>query len=551
MLRAAVPFLGEPPALDDLRYLLLDRAEEITAEFYRTITSSVQAAPFIEDDEKLGRLHRSLGEWMAAFLGSPPDAAERGELAVRMTVTHLRIGMPLELTMLGHHTLRSIMNRELMERWPAGDRLGLIQATERLQRAFDYDLLLMVSCYHGEALARADSAGAGMKRANERLEQSLAAQEGLLRTTSHELRTPLAGLVGMLRMLKRGVYEQEEERGAALDDALGAAHHLQALTDDLLHLARLDLGRDSFQRVDFSVRAASEEVLRRLEGRAQEAGVTLQLAGDCENRVESESCMVYADRERHAQILTNLVQNAIRHAPGGAVTVHLHSLPESGHIVTEVHDNGEGIDAELLPQLFQPFTQSAGGGSLGLGLTICRRLVLAMGGRILAESAGPGQGSTFSFTLPMAGRETTSRITEGPTDATSSILLVDDDALWSSDLARTLAKELAVHVVAVPTAAEAFDVIAERRFDLILLDVALPSTSEGRARDGLALLEELARHPDTLLARKWLISGHEPRFLRTELEHAWHDAFIMKSEILADPPQFLDRARAALPTRHG
>lgn len=544
LLRAAEPFLGQAPQLDELRYLLLDRADEITSEFYRTITSSVEAAPFIQDELKLKRLHASLVEWMDAFLSSPPEARERAELALRMTVTHLRIGMPLELTMLGHKTLRSIMVRELMERWPAGDRFGLIQATESLQRAFDYDLLLMVSCYHAEALGRADAAGAGLRRANERLEQSMQAQEDLLRTTSHELRTPLAGLVGMLRMLKRGVYEGTDERTEALDDALGAAHHLQALTDDLLHLARLDLGRDHFQRSDFELREASDEVLRRLRARAEEGQVDLMIE-------PGESCPVFADRERHAQILTNLVQNAIRHSPEGSVRVSLQELPESGHVLTEVRDNGQGIDAELLPKLFQPFTQSSGGGSLGLGLTICRRLVLAMGGRILAESDGPGQGSCFSFTLPMAGRESEANFTEGPDDAPLQLLLVDDDAVWSHDLATWICSELPMRVVAVSTAEAALESVRHARFDLILLDVALPSTSEGRARDGLSLLEELARHPDTLLARKWLISGHDPRFLRAELERSWHDAFHTKAEVLADRPAFLAAMRAALPDRHG
>jgi signal transduction histidine kinase/CheY-like chemotaxis protein len=538
-LRAAATFLGPPPALDDLRYLLLDRGEEITAAFYERITASVDTASFIEDAAKLERLHHSLLEWLRAFLSSPPEANERAELALRMTVAHLRIGMPLELTMLGHNALRGIMTRELMERWPVGDRLGLIDASERLQRAFDYDLLLLVSCYHAEALGRAAAASQGLKRANERLEQSMQAQEGLLRTTSHELRTPLAGLVGMLRMLKRGVYDEGPERTEALDDALGAANHLQALTDDLLHLARLDLGSDRFCLEDFDLRAASEVVLRRLNPRAEEGQVQFSLEG--------EEASVHADRERHAQILTNLLQNAIRHSPGGHIRVGIQELEESGHVLTEVVDDGCGIDPKLLPSLFQPFTQSSGGGSLGLGLTICRRLVLAMGGRIVAESEGSGKGARFAFTLPTGGRHAGAHFVEGPDDASARMLLVDDDAVWSHDLADFLTSELPLQVTAVSTADAALQAVTQTRFDLILLDVALPSTGEGRDRDGLSLLEELARHPDTLLARKWLVSGHDASFLRTELEHAWHDRFLTKADLLADRPAFVAQVRAALP----
>ncbi len=538
-LRAAATFLGAPPALDDLRYLLLDRGEEITAAFYERITASVDAAPFIEDELKLKRLHHSLLEWLQSFLSSPPEAHERAELALRMTVTHLRIGMPLELTMLGHKTLRGIMTRELMERWPGGDRLGLIDASERLQRAFDYDLLLMVSCYHGEGLGRAAAASQGLKRANERLEQSMQAQEGLLRTTSHELRTPLAGLVGMLRMLKRGVYEEGPERAEALDDALGAAHHLQALTDDLLHLARLDLGSDRFWLEDFELRAASEAVLRRLSPRAEEGQVQI--------RIEGAEAAVHADPERHAQILTNLLQNAIRHSPGGHIRVCLQELEQSGHVLTEVIDDGAGIDLELLPRLFQPFTQSSGGGSLGLGLTICRRLVLAMGGRIVAESEGPGKGARFAFTLPAGGRHSGAHFVKGPDDARARMLLVDDDAVWSHDLASFLTEELPLQITSVSTAEAALQAVGKTHFDLIVLDVALPSTGEGRDRDGLSLLEELARHPDSLLAKKWLVSGHDASFLRAELEHSWHDSFLTKADLLADRAAFIARVRAALP----
>jgi len=542
LLRAAEPFLGAPPQLEDLRELLLAEFPAITAAFYATIVSHAEAAHFIRDEAKLKRLHVSLQEWMEGFLGSPPEASERAEIAVRMANTHLRIGMPLELTMLGHKNLRQILVRTLMERWPAGDRNGLIDAIERLQRAFDYDSLLMMSCFHGEAIGRADAAATGLRRTKERLEQSLAGQEQLLRATSHELRTPLAGLVGMLRMLKRGVYKDPDERELALDDALGAAHHLQALTEDLLHLARLDLGSNRFKLEDFELREASAMVLRRLASRAEENEVQLVLE-------DGEPAQVFADKERHAQILTNLVQNAIRHAPEGVVRVRVECFADAGHVCTEVVDDGEGIDSEMIARLFQPFTQSSGGGSLGLGLTICRRLSLAMGGRIVAESEGLGRGSRFAFTLPAAGRHEGADFELSATSPQARILLVDDDAVWSHDLAQELTERLPVAVQAVTTAEAARKAVAETAFQLILVDVALPSRGENRAEDGISLLESLAREPNALLARKWLVSGHDPEFLQAELQRSWHDAFYNKSAVLADRFAFLETVRGALQLR--
>ena len=132
------------------------------------------------------------------------------------------------------------------------------------------------------------------------------------------------------------------------------------------------------------------------------------------------------------------------------------------------------------------------------------------------------------------------------TDQPVRVLLVDDDAVWSHDLASFLTSELPLQITAVSSADAALEAVTQARFDLILLDVALPSTGQGRDRDGLSLLEELARHPDALLARKWLVSGHDASFLSTELEHAWHDRFLTKAALLADRSAFLEEVRAAL-----
>ncbi|MBC8404838.1 MAG: hypothetical protein H8E15_06410, partial [Planctomycetes bacterium] len=210
LLLAAQPFLGPPPELSDLRYLMVDRGQEITESFYGIVLSSPEASKYIAGPEQLQRLLASLERWLQAFFASAPSRKERAELAARMTAAHLEIKIPLEIFILGHKSLRRILVRELMERWPAGDRLGLIDANERLNQAFDYDLLLMVTCYHGSALASSQSTARHLELLNAQLQHSLAAEESLLRTTSHELRTPLAGLVGLLNLVQRGAYETKE-----------------------------------------------------------------------------------------------------------------------------------------------------------------------------------------------------------------------------------------------------------------------------------------------------------------------------------------------------
>jgi signal transduction histidine kinase len=544
LLVAAQPFLGPPPDLGDLRYLMVDRGPEITESFYAIVLSSPEASKFILGPEELQRLLASLERWLQAFFASAPSRKERAEFAVKMTAAHLEIGMPLELFILGHKSLRRILVRELMERWPAGDRLGLIDANERLNQAFDYDLLLMVTCYHGSALASSQSSARQLEITNAQLQQSLAAEESLLRTTSHELRTPLAGLVGLLNLVRRGAYETKEQEQSALDDVLGAANHLLALTDDLLNLARLDLGRGRFDFQNFNGKEAAEEVVRRFEPRAEELGLSLKVSA-------MGGVGMRADRDRFEQVLSNLLQNALRHTSEGEIEVRLEALEPTGLVQTSVRDSGEGIPPELMPHLFKPLTQeqdaqSRRAGSLGLGLTICRRLVLAMGGRIWVDSNGPGTGATFAFTLPEAGASLELPKHLGNEDAERHFLVVDDDASWATDFSSWLAEECDARVTAVSSVAHALEQAQFHSFALIMVDAGLPSPNEGRLVDGIDLLKELVHLPDAMFTPKWLVSGHQREVLEQELAGEWHDAFWNKGDILADRQKFLDQVRELL-----
>ncbi len=544
LLVAAQPFLGPPPDLADLRYLMVDRGPEITEEFYAIVLSSPEASKFIAGPEELKRLLASLERWLHAFFASAPSRKERAELAVKMTAAHLEIGMPLELFILGHKSLRRILVRELMERWPAGDRLGLMDANERLNQAFDYDLLLMVTCYHGSALAASQSTARQLEMMNSQLQQSLAAEESLLRTTSHELRTPLAGLVGLLNLVRRGAYDSKEQEQSALDDVLGAANHLLALTDDLLNLARLDLGRARFEIQNFDGKEAAEEVVRRFGPRAEELDLELKVCAD-------GAVGMRADRDRYEQVLSNLLQNALRHTSAGQIEVELKVLEPSGLVQTSVRDSGEGIPAALMPHLFKPLTQDQDAearraGSLGLGLTICRRLVLAMGGRIWVDSDGPGTGATFAFTLPEAGSTMELPQYFGDDESEHRFLVVDDDASWATDFSSWLVDELGVRVTTVSNIEHAMEQARFHPFDLIMVDAGLPSQQESRVMDGVDLLKELVHLPDAMFAPKWLVSGHDRRMLAEELAGEWHDEFWNKAEILADRKTFLDRIRELL-----
>ncbi len=236
-----------------------------------------------------------------------------------------------------------------------------------------------------------------MAAALEQVEQQRVA---LIGNVSHELRTPLAGLNGYLEGLMDGVFPGNEETFALMDHEV---RRLRRLVDDLQALSRVEAGQISLQPADFDLIPLVERTLRQLGPSAESQN--LQMDTD----FATPSLPVHADADRVAQVLLNLVGNAIRYTPEGGRIVVAVKMGE-GTAVVDVTDTGVGIPTEALPYVFERFyrvdssrTRRGGGsGGSGIGLTISRHLVWAMGGELTAVSPGPDQGSTFTFTLPLS-----------------------------------------------------------------------------------------------------------------------------------------------------
>lgn len=212
----------------------------------------------------------------------------------------------------------------------------------------------------------------------------------LVGDVAHELRTPLATLDGYLEGLQDGVVEAGAPTWRLLRRETTRLSHL---IDDLQQLWRAEARQLplSMERVD--VRAVLASALERFESRAHEHGSELRL------ELPGGELAVHADPDRLAQVLDNLVSNAIRYSPTGA-PVTLGADVDRGEVVIGVRDHGPGLSAEQRERVFERFYRAdpsrarALGGS-GIGLSIARALSEAMGGRIWAESEGPGRGSTF------------------------------------------------------------------------------------------------------------------------------------------------------------
>lgn len=242
------------------------------------------------------------------------------------------------------------------------------------------------------------------------LEQTEAMRRDLVANVAHELRTPLSSIKGYMEGLIDGVLPAEP---STYQQVHREADRLQRLVSDLQELSRVEAGALQLDRQPLSMKELIDRVAARLRPQFEEKRIQLRI--DLPDYLPP----VLADDDRIYQVLLNLVGNALHYTPsGGVVTIAASQpdspklLPDGDHVpvkqlVAHVCDTGIGIPAEHLPHLFTRFyrvdkSRSRVGGGSGIGLTIAKHLVEAHGGHIWAESRGPDQGSTFSFSLPIA-----------------------------------------------------------------------------------------------------------------------------------------------------
>ncbi len=219
----------------------------------------------------------------------------------------------------------------------------------------------------------------------------------LIGDVAHELRTPVATLEGYMEGLLDGVVKPSEELWLSLHEEAG---RLRRLIDDLQELSRAEAKQIPLRLAAVSPLEIAGAAVERLENQFREKGLAFY------HTLPQNLPPVQVDRDRAIQVLTNLLTNALRYTPVPG-TVKL-KLTTTGNMVQfEVTDTGLGLSQEHLPLLFDRFyrvdkSRSRALGGSGVGLTIAKALVEAMGGDIQAASGGPGQGSTFSFSLPQA-----------------------------------------------------------------------------------------------------------------------------------------------------
>ncbi|HLO47897.1 MAG TPA: ATP-binding protein [Kamptonema sp.] len=235
-------------------------------------------------------------------------------------------------------------------------------------------------------------------------EEASRLKSDFLSSTSHELRTPLASTLNYLKLLKEGFYDNPEELKEYIQVAHQSAENLVAILNDILDIAKIEAGRMSVNLELLNLPSLLEEKCKifSLDSRRKQIEFT----------VECEVDTVWADEMKLGQILTNLLSNAFKFTSKGKVRLKaICRQDDAGQdtvkevVVISVSDTGIGIERDRQNRLFEAFVQADGSikrryGGTGLGLAISKRLVELMGGEIWMDSAGKGQGTTVTFTLP-------------------------------------------------------------------------------------------------------------------------------------------------------
>jgi PAS domain S-box-containing protein len=334
------------------------------------------------------------------------------------------------------------------------------------------------------------------KRGEEELKAAARRKDEFLAMLAHELRNPLAPISSAAQLLGHVAADENKVRQAS--EIIGRqVRHLTGLVDDLLDVSRVTRGLVELQHERVDLKAVMASAVEQARPLIETRRHRLDQATD------ASPAWVDGDRIRLVQVVANLLNNAAKYTPqGGAIALSLEVA--DGQASLSVRDNGIGIGPELLPQVFELFTQAErtpdrAQGGLGLGLALVKSMVGLHGGSVEAHSGGPGLGSTFRITLPLAqaGRGASS----GEAGATARdalpvrhILIVDDNADAAQSLAEIL-RALGNQVAVAHDPRSALALADQDWPEVFILDIGLPDI------DGYALARRLRAMAEVQPAR--------------------------------------------------
>jgi signal transduction histidine kinase/ActR/RegA family two-component response regulator len=308
-----------------------------------------------------------------------------------------------------------------------------------------------------------------------------------LASMSHELRTPLNAVLGFSEVLLERMFGDINERQEEyLRDIHGSGKHLLELLNEILDLSKVEAGRMDLEYSSFELRSLLEDAASMLRERASVHGISLRL------EVGDDVGPLYADELRLKQVVLNLMTNAVKFTgDGGSVVVR--AVRGQGTVDITVQDTGIGVPEADRERIFESFQQGGRGSSreegTGLGLTLSRRIVELLGGRMWMESE-VGVGSTFGFSLPARDDSTDLTREAAPGQQVGQVVVIEDDRP-SLDLLTAYLSGAALQVTTARDGQAGLEAVREVRPAAVLLDIRLPGI------DGWSVLQALKADPDT------------------------------------------------------
>ncbi len=362
--------------------------------------------------------------------------------------------------------------------------------------------------------------------ARERAEQANQAKSAFLATVSHEVRTPLNGVLGLLSVLREDALLNEQQSGYVATAHRSAQHLLQIL-NEILDLSKLEADKLELDVGRFVLRDTLEGAVELVAAQARAKSLDLRTEiGDSLHRA------VLGDEGRLRQILLNLLSNAVKFTDSGAVVLRADgSESANGRLAIriEVQDSGIGFDQEQAERLFEAFAQLDSDADrrftgTGLGLTICKRLVELMNGRIAARGE-PGKGAVFSLELefPLAGELSEREIEDVDPPLPAELgwpavrILLAEDSPTNQLVIQAMLQNTGYQVDAVHDGREAVESVRRLPYDLILMDVYMPELDGLAATRAIREDATVPRLPIVALTAN-AMEGDSERFLEAGMD---------------------------------
>jgi signal transduction histidine kinase/CheY-like chemotaxis protein len=364
-------------------------------------------------------------------------------------------------------------------------------------------------------------------------------KDQFLAMLAHELRNPLAPITTAAQLLKMGRLDATATRHAS-EIIARQAEHMTELVNDLLDVSRVTRGLVALDKEEHDINAVVASAVEQVRPLVESRRHVLALA-PCPAPVH-----VVGDRTRLVQVVSNILNNAAKYtAPRG--TIDLRVSADAGEVTVSVRDNGMGIEPDVLPYIFDLFTQAErtpdrSQGGLGIGLALVKSLVALHGGSVQARSDGLGQGSEFIIRLPRLAQpraeaaNAPARAQAADPDAPLCVLVVDDNI----DAALMLAALLEMQGHSVCVEHDAGNALRRARLQcpqVLLLDIGLPDM------DGYELARQLRQMPETADAVLVALTGYGQGQDRVEAQQAGFDHHLVKPASMEQVTAILAQAR--------